>query len=163
MQNNLKRTLKEFFPEEGLISSSYARYYFGREVLVHLLMLIGTAFFIRHRKGNNSSTKTVLGTLGRRKIEVSSESIYWIEADDHYLRLHCEDFELITRSTLEKMTSELAPDFVRIHRKYLVNRKVIVAKERLQRDEYVVLSSGEKLKVGRSFTPVTLNGSLEIA
>ncbi len=137
-----------YFQEDGWLSVTYASYYFGRDALFHLLFLSGTAFYIKTRNGQ---PKRVSGTHGRKKIEVNSETIHWIEADDHYLRIHTPHYELLKRSTLDQMAQELDPDFIRIHRKYLVNRKMIVGTEKVQRDKFVVLDSGERIKVGRSY------------
>ncbi len=95
-----------------------------------------------------------MASQGRKKITVPTELITWIEADDHYLKIHCSEGMLVKRSTLEKMTAELNPDFARIHRKYAVNKKRVVGKEKLNRDEFLILSTGERLKVGRSYQPL---------
>lgn len=134
---------------------NYARQYFGREALYHLLILAGTFAYLKLLP-QEEKAKTISGTLGRKVITIKAELIHWIEADDHYLRLYTDDNTLMKRSSLEKMAQELKPEFVRIHRKYLVNTQAIIGKEKVQRDEFVILRSGEKLKVGRSFSPIEL-------
>lgn len=91
---------------------------------------------------------------GRKEVTIKTDLIEWIEADDHYLKIHLANQSLIKRTTLEKMAEELQPEFVRIHRKYLVNKNEIVGKEKAGRDEYVVMKTGAKVKVGRSYQPL---------
>ncbi len=129
----------------------YVRRYFGREALFHLLLLVVCFYFIR--TGSQGEHKLVSGTLGRKEITIRTDLIRWIESDDHYLKIHTNESSLLKRSTLEQMAEELKPNFVRIHRKYLVNKEQIIGKEKQQRDEFVILRSGERLKVGRSYRP----------
>ncbi len=129
----------------------YVRRYFGREALFHFLLLGYCFYFIRTK--TTGRHKLVSGTLGRKEITISTDLIRWIESDDHYLKIHTNESSLLKRSTLEQMAEELKPNFVRIHRKYLVNKDQIIGKEKQQRDEFVILKSGERLKVGRSYRP----------
>ncbi len=146
-------TIHIFGYYDGYLSEQYFRQYFGREVLFHLLLLGATAYYVYNLR---AQSKVISGSIGRKKIEIQIDQVRWIEADDHYLKIHTDKFAMVKRSTLEQMASELRPDFVRIHRKYLVNKARITGKEKLKRDEYVVLTCGEKLKVGRSYAPITV-------
>ena len=96
----------------------------------------------------------ISGMVGRKEITVPASRIKWIESDDHYLKIYTKEYTLIKRATLENMAIDLQPEFIRIHRKFLVNKKAILSTERSQRDEFVVLNSGEKLKVGRTYNPI---------
>jgi len=138
-----------------LLSIKYAQQYFGREALYHILLLIGSAFYI-HNKYQKDTGKMISGMLGRKEITIQISMINWIEADDHYLKIYTDEYTLIKRSTLEKMAELLKPDFIRIHRKFLINKNAIQNTERFQRDEYIILNTGEKLKVGRTYIPVKL-------
>ncbi len=133
----------------------YARQYFGREALYHMLVLAGTCFYFYFRK-KEEPVKMVSGMVGKKEVTIQANLIRWIEAYDHYLKIHAEGVTLLKRYTMERMSSELAPEFVRIHRKYLVNKRFIVGKERNQRNEFVLLGSGERIKVGRSYAPLDL-------
>lgn len=133
------------------IDPTYIRRYFGREALFHLLLLATCFYFIK--SGSHNHQKLVSGTLGRKEVTISTDLIKWIETDDHYLKIHTDESSLLKRTTLEQMAEELKPKFIRIHRKYLVNKDQIIGKEKQQRDEFVILKSGERLKVGRSYRP----------
>lgn len=129
----------------------YVRRYFGREALFHLILLITCFYFVKTKA--LGQIKLVSGTLGRKEVTISTDLVRWIESDDHYLKIHTAEASLVKRTTLEQMAEDLKPDFIRIHRKYLVNKKQIVGKEKKQRDEFIILKSGERLKVGRSYIP----------
>jgi hypothetical protein len=138
-----------------LLSIQYAQQYFGREALYHILLLIGTSFYVNNKYQKDVET-LISGMLGRKEITIRANLINWIESDDHYLKINTDEFTIIKRATLEKMAEQLQPEFIRIHRKFLVNKNAILNTERKQRDEYVVLTSGEKLKVGRTYSPIRL-------
>jgi len=138
---------------DNILSEQYARQYFGREAFIHLLM-VGATGLIFYLKPSKQQEKRISASVGRKEITIFTKDIQWIETYDHYLKIHTENESLLKRSTLEDMAKELKPDFIRIHRKYLVNRKRIAKKERQNRDEYVILNSGDRLKVGRSYSPL---------
>ena len=132
----------------------YARQYFGREALYHLLTLTGIVVYVHLTREEETQTledKVVSGIQGQKSVTVKAQLIQWIEADDHYLRLHIADGLLVKRYTMERMAEELHPEFVRIHRKYLVNRAYIIGTEREQRKEFVVLRDGQKLRIGKAY------------
>ncbi|MEL6918836.1 MAG: LytTR family DNA-binding domain-containing protein, partial [Bacteroidota bacterium] len=131
---------------------AYARMYFGREALYHLLVLFGSALFVVHTKKKKPKIEV---SKGRKVVTIPLDLIYWIEVDDHYLHFHTKTDTFIKRASLSNMAKTLDPDFIRIHRKYLVNRSKIVSMERKQREEFVILVSGKKLKVGQSFMPIS--------
>lgn len=141
--------------KESFFSESYARFYFGRIIVFHILLLLLIAFYFLHVK-KVKTDKQISGTFGRKKITINAHLIRWIEADGHYLRIYFNEGTILKRSTLDQMTQELAPDFIRIHRKYLVNKKQVVGKEKNKRAEFLILSTGERIKVGRSYLPLNL-------
>ncbi len=137
----------------GPVSYEYMRQYFGREAFIHLL-IIGITGVYQYISLAPNKERRISATSGRKEITLLVKHIVWIESYDHYLKIHTDEGSLLKRSTLEDMTNQLKPDFIRIHRKYLVNKQSIIKKERQNRDEFVILQSGEKLKVGRSFSPL---------
>ncbi|MEZ4810886.1 MAG: LytTR family DNA-binding domain-containing protein [Allomuricauda sp.] len=134
------------------IDSEYAGYYFGREALYHLLFVLGSGVFVYASK---ERTSTIDVWKGRKMITLGVDLIQWIEAEGHYLNFHTENDTFIKRENIGSMSKHLQPDFIRIHRKYIVNKNQIVATEKHKRDEYVVLSCGDKLKIGPSFKPIS--------
>lgn len=78
-------------------------------------------------------------------------SIDWIEAADNYVALHLAKRTIMRRMTMRDAEQTLAGSgFVRIHRRYLVNRSRIEA-IREAPDLLVRLECGVELPVGRAF------------
>lgn len=146
---------------DGWIDIAYLRSYAGRHLLFHLVALAastGYAWYAFRRKPEQKEQKgrsMITATLGRREVSIRADLVKWMEADDHYLRIFTASETYLKRITLEKMREELEPDFIRIHRKYLVRRAAIIGKERQQRDEFVILDDGKRLRVGRSYQPLS--------
>lgn len=138
---------------DSFFEVKFARQYFGREAFFHALALLALVYFISQER---NLVKMVSGTMGRKELTLKAQAIQWIEADDHYLKIYAGETQLVKRATLEKMALDLSPDFIRIHRKYLVNRAHIVGREKQQRDKFVVLTSGERLKIGRSYSSLDI-------
>ncbi|MFY0602186.1 MAG: LytTR family transcriptional regulator [Cyclobacteriaceae bacterium] len=138
---------------DSFFEIKFARQYFGRDVFFHALSLAAIIYFVLQEQSN---IKMVTGSIGRKELTLQAQMISWIEADDHYLKIYAGDTQMVKRATLERMAQDLTPDFIRIHRRYLVNRNQIVGKEKQLRNEFVVLASGERLKVGRSYSPLEI-------
>ena len=134
------------------VDADYAGYYFGREALYHLLFILGTGVYVFTSK---TGTKTIKVFKGRKSVTLAIELVQWIEVEGHYLNFHSEKDTYIKRITLGELAKQLHPDFIRIHRKYMVNKNGIVAVEKDGRDEFILLSSGKKLKIGPSYKPIS--------
>jgi len=140
---------------DSIPSSKYAKQYFGREALFHSIIMVACGLYIQYgnREVKVARHKIITAYLGKKEMSIQSKDIDWVEVDDHYLKIHVNGKTLIKRASLEKFTDLLKPDFVRIHRKYLVNKARIIGKEKNQRDEYILLANDQKLKIGRSYSP----------
>lgn len=82
----------------------------------------------------------------RTWVKVLPTDIYFIEAWKEYVRIHCATEILTVYMSMQQMEEKLPPDFVRIHRSY------IVAKSKLQsfNTEQVRLVNGRILPVAKS-------------
>lgn len=90
---------------------------------------------------------------GRRTRLVPTASIDWIEAAGDYARLHCgPDTHLVSR-TLTDLEEALGPQgFARIHRSTIVNlERVREFRTEDHRDYTVILDSGERLRLSRTY------------
>lgn len=130
------------------LDAVFAGYYFGREALYHLILIVAAAFYVFYLKNDTQKLQVF---KGRTKLTIGLDLVHWIEAEGHYLNFHTASDCYIKRERLGTMAKQLSPKFIRIHRKFLVNRNQIVTKEKEKRDEYVVLNSGKRLKIGPSF------------
>ncbi|KQC29083.1 LytR/AlgR family response regulator transcription factor [Flagellimonas eckloniae] len=136
---------------ENYIDSDYARYYYGREALYHLFFVLASAAYVYFQK---SQKQTIEVYKGRKLVTIPLEMIHWIEAEGHYLNLYTQTEKYLQRNRIGVLAKQLHPDFIRIHRKYIVNKNQIFAMEKEKREEYIVLKSKERLKIGQSFKPI---------
>lgn len=78
-------------------------------------------------------------------------SLDWVEAADNYVELHIGERVLLRRMTMHDAERELARfGFVRIHRRFLVNRGRVEAIVGTNGDRRVRIA-GKELPVGRSY------------
>lgn len=84
---------------------------------------------------------------------VNVDNIEWATSEDDYVRLHTPDGSYLMRASLRSLLERVDPSqFVRIHRKTLVNKMAIkeVRRQRIGKVE-IVLRSGERLNAGRVY------------
>ena len=83
-----------------------------------------------------------------------AKSIDWIEAADNYIELHVSGRTVMRRMTMRDAEQALVGrKFVRIHRRFLVNRDRIAAVIGSNGDRIVKLTCGAELPIGRAFAP----------
>lgn len=81
-----------------------------------------------------------------------ADAIDWVEAADNYVEVHSGGQVSLRRMTMRQAETALAgKGFVRIHRRYLVNRRRIAAVSGTNGDRVVRLNGGAELPVGRAF------------
>jgi DNA-binding LytR/AlgR family response regulator len=79
-------------------------------------------------------------------------SVHWVEAQGDYARLHTADGSHLVRISLATLAERWADaGFVRIHRSYLVQLRLI-GELRLTGNGYVVVVGGRELPVSRRHT-----------
>src|SRR4051812_41687312 len=81
-----------------------------------------------------------------------AKAIDWVEAADNYIELHVGGRTVMRRMTMRDAEQALTgPGFVRIHRRFLVNRDRIATISGSNGDRVVKLIDGTELAVGRAF------------
>ena len=139
-----------------IFDPGYLKSYFGRIVLYHVILILSVGLYVKFGNPKPPIIKMITGSVGRKKVTVPSTSIEWIEADDHYARIYLRDQQILKRASLDELCKYLSPEFIRIHRKYLVNKAMITGKEKSNRSEFILLNNGTKLKVGPTYSPLSL-------
>ena len=105
------------------------------------------------------------GAVFRREIENFAESvgaggriadladaIHWVSAADNYVELHMRDRTVLRRMTMREAERQLAgAGFVRVHRRFLINRGKLEAIVGSNGDRRVRLAGGTELPVGPRF------------
>ncbi len=80
------------------------------------------------------------------------EKVHWIEAIDHYQKLHTGDGFFIYKDSISNLEKQLPPDkFKRIHRSLIVNLSQIEGLKKSNNQLLVRLQCGQELMVGKSF------------
>lgn len=95
---------------------------------------------------------TIPVELGGTTRMLPRSSVHWVEAQGDYARLHTADASHLVRVPLATLAERWAEaGFVRIHRSYLVQLRLI-AELRLANGGYVVVVDGRELPVSRRHT-----------
>lgn len=111
-------------------------------------------------KGGEQSALPTMGTpLDRIAVRVDGAmrivrvaDVDWFETDGNYLRLHIGRTNHLIRGTAAELEKQLDPkQFVRIHRRYIVNLdRVGEVQPWFAGDAIVILNDGTKLRMSRS-------------
>lgn len=91
-----------------------------------------------------------------RSFYVEFDQVLWIEAHDHYQKLHTVDGCHLIKDSMKNLEETLPKDlFKRAHRSYFVNVQQIVAylnNPGEQRGRFVQLSNDTTLKIGQAYS-----------
>ncbi|OEK03164.1 hypothetical protein BFP97_17270 [Roseivirga sp. 4D4] len=137
--------------------------YLTNVVHIHLLtywaiILIATYYF----KGRVNASRKEEDLMKRFEIRengrlfyVEFDNVLWIEALDHYQKVHTQTGYHLISDTMKRLETKLPPDvFGRAHRSYFINKshvKSICRKSEGPKGTFVVLSDGRELKLGESY------------
>jgi len=137
--------------------------YLTNVVHIHLLtywaiVLIATYYF----KGRTSSAKRDEKPMKRfeirengRQFNVEFDNVLWIEALDHYQKVHTQTGYYLISDTMRGLETKLPQEvFGRAHRSYFINKrhvKSIYKKSDGPKGTFVVLADGNELKLGQSY------------
>lgn len=75
----------------------------------------------------------------------------YLEADDHTVKLVFADHVVLKRTKLSEAARQWASSGMRVHKSFWVNASQIQSRERSGRQLVLVLKSGHRIPVGRSF------------
>jgi two-component system, LytTR family, response regulator len=102
--------------------------------------------------GERYTTRMVFKSRGR-VLFLSIGDIRWVEAEENYVRIHTANESHLLRETIGHLESRLDPrTFIRIHRSSIVNLQYVrEVKHEANGDANVVLMSGEKISLSRSY------------
>jgi hypothetical protein len=74
----------------------------------------------------NDKTTILNVKIGNKRRIIPVEEIEWIEADDYCVKLHLQTGKTYTmRSSLKMLENKLSTPFLRVHRKAIVNMKMV--------------------------------------
>jgi DNA-binding LytR/AlgR family response regulator len=120
-----------------------------RRILASRLVPAHPSVGARRERGDEPNIPVELAGTTRM---LPRSAVHWVEAQGDYARLHTADASHLVRVPLATLAERWADaGFVRIHRSYLVQVKLI-AELRLTSGGYVVVIDGRELPVSRRHT-----------
>ena len=87
--------------------------------------------------------------LGNKRKIIAVEHILWIEADDYCVKVHTENGTYTMRSSLKALEEKLDSNFLRVHRKAIVNMKK-VKEFSLSNAPILILENNSEITVSKS-------------
>lgn len=82
------------------------------------------------------------------KTKIYINDLLYVKAEDHYIRLFIADNKNhFVRGRLSDLETELPPNFIRIHRSYIINRNYVKSFS----GDQIQLINGERIPIGRTF------------
>jgi len=124
----------------------------------------GTGTGSGNSKGVNFYTNRIVFKSRGRILFLPVSDIRWIGAEGNYVRLSTATETHLLRETMAHLAERLDPrGFLRVHRSFIVNLKYVKEVRReSDGDSVVILDSGQKVALGRSYR-ATLNLQLNRA
>jgi DNA-binding LytR/AlgR family response regulator len=93
-----------------------------------------------------TSPPLLLSLKGDRRIDqVEAAAVHYIQSDSEYARYHTADKRYLVLDTLKRLATELPPDFLRVHRSYIVNMR------------HATALRGNRILLGRQEIPIGKN------
>ncbi|QDZ06416.1 response regulator transcription factor [Sphingomonas panacisoli] len=101
----------------------------------------GNVIWVRHRAGN---------------VRVDLDQLDWVKAEGEYVRLYCGGDSFLHRDSITAIAARLdSARFLRVHRSYLVNRRLITGLTRKTTGSYwLALGKDLAVPVGKSYRRV---------
>ena len=81
------------------------------------------------------------------KTKVYLEKLHYIKSDGNYLEFYLENNLVIDRHKLKDVLTELPPNFIRVHRSYVINKNFIKSFNSTS----IILQSNEEIPLSRTF------------
>ncbi len=113
-----------------------------------LLIAIDIGLYNASREKKNEIDQELVVKEGRALIRIFHKTILWIEADGNYTTIQLiSNKRHVIRTTLGELEEQLSsPNFIRIHKSYLVN-KIHVTEVRANS----IITDNQELSVGRTY------------
>jgi hypothetical protein len=145
--------------------------YFSNEQLqvqVHQLLdvkVTNEMLYKKLSKYTDDKAQVVTIKIGNKKRVIPVAQICWIEADDYCVKVHTQDGgSLSMRTSLKALEEKLGSNFLRVHRKAIVNMD-FVKEFTLANPPRILLSTNDEVQVSKSQLKGVRDflGSLEVS
>lgn len=132
----------------GIWSTSFVSKYLSTVVHAHVAVYVTVQ--VLAFPGRQIQKTAPLSKPAPAAVPEIETTILWIESADHYLRFHTTGGTTLERGTMKQLVGTLPSNFVRIHRKHIVNADVVTGIERNGSVVYVKVAD-HKLRVSHSY------------
>ncbi len=136
--------------------SAILHLYFSNEQLqvqVHQLLdvkVTNEMLYEKLSKYADDKAQVVTIKIGNKKRVIPVAQICWIEADDYCVKVHTQDGgSLSMRTSLKALEEKLGSNFLRVHRKAIVNMD-FVKEFTLANPPKILLSTNDEIQVSKS-------------
>ena len=129
-------------------------------IIVSLILLVLVFYFFKAYKKSDKKSKSIeeekeeiIKKVERKNIILSNkQKIYlddlkYIKADRNYVEFYLADKKMMDRNHLKNVLEELPPNFIKIHRSYIVNKNYI----KVINSNYLILIDKTEIPVSRTF------------
>ena len=69
--------------------------------------------------------KTLFVKDGNKLVQIHLDQLQYVKSESNYVMLHLESKKIMSLITLRELAEKLPPNFIRIHRSYIVNLKYL--------------------------------------
>lgn len=129
-------------------------------LLVSLLLLVVSLYLFKANRKSIKASKQIeeeknkiIETVERKHIilnnkqKVYFDELMYVKSDRNYVEFHLEAKKIVDRNKLLSVAEKLPPNFVKIHRSYIVNKNFIKVKNTTS----VILESSHEIPVSRTY------------
>ncbi|PCJ34830.1 MAG: DNA-binding protein [Alphaproteobacteria bacterium] len=148
-------------------------YEYRKDVMTYttiLFIIYGYREIMRLRSGEAQLIHNTKKTTQDDRILVSKSGVYffltprsidWIEAAGNYVEIHVNSNSHMYRGTMKQLLTRLPqPDFIRVHRSYIVNQdRIQKVQPAANGDQWLTLTTGKKLRLSRRYRHNLANGA----
>jgi tetratricopeptide (TPR) repeat protein len=85
--------------------------------------------------------------LLKSKAKIYLDDLYFVKADGNYVEFHSVEKKMLERDKLKEILEKLPPNFIRVHRSYVVNENQIAS----YNSSTVFLKSGQEIPLSRTY------------
>jgi two-component system LytT family response regulator len=82
-------------------------------------------FLGRRSKTQKPKERTIVVRDGARLVQIALDQLLYLESESNYTRLVCRGRSLLTLASLKQMGETLPTEFMRVHRSFIVNTRLI--------------------------------------
>lgn len=93
-----------------------------------------------------TSSKAIYITQNYKSVKILKKEIYYLESDKEYVKIYLKTGAVKTKARLHEFEKKLQPDFLRIHRSYIVSKNKIIFYTATQAKTVI-----KNLPVGRTY------------